>query len=111
MPSDRTAPRPNASRQPTSVANTPSSRSNSETTPPSAAPTQKLPLTARSTRPRLRAGISSFIALLIAEYSPPIPNPVSAPNRKNIQISLANAVATVASLYRTSVAMNSFLRP
>ena len=34
------------------------------------------PLMARSTQPRTRAGISSSIAELIAEYSPPIPAPV-----------------------------------
>ena len=44
---------------------------------PSAAPTQKLPLIDRFTRPRRRAGMSSSIAELIAAYSPPIPNPVA----------------------------------
>ncbi len=45
-------------------------------TEPSAAPSQKLPLMIRSTRPRKRAGISSSIAELTAEYSPPMPAPV-----------------------------------
>jgi hypothetical protein len=35
-------------------------------------------LIVRSTCPRTRAGISSSIAELIAEYSPPMPAPVSA---------------------------------
>ena len=43
---------------------------------PIAAPTQKLPLIARLTRPRTRAGTSSSIAELIAAYSPPMPKPV-----------------------------------
>ena len=66
---------------------------------------------ARSTRPRLRAGMSSSIAELIAAYSPPMPMPVRNRNRKNIQASVANAVATVAPMYSASVSMNSFLRP
>ncbi len=43
---------------------------------PPAAPTQKEPLIATSTRPRYLAGMSSSIAELIAAYSPPIPAPV-----------------------------------
>ncbi len=39
------------------------------------APAQYVPLTAMSTRPRKRAGISSSIAELIAAYSPPMPAP------------------------------------
>jgi hypothetical protein len=37
------------------------------------------------------------MAELIAEYSPPMPMPVKNRNRKNIQASVENAVATVAS--------------
>ena len=58
----------------------PSTRGSSSTRlkpAPSAAPTQKLPLIARLTRPRTRAGISSSIAELIAAYSPPMPKPVT----------------------------------
>jgi hypothetical protein len=43
---------------------------------PMAAPIQNVPLIARSTRPRNRAGISSSIAELMAAYSPPMPKPV-----------------------------------
>ena len=50
----------------------------------------------RSTRPRTRAGISSSIAELIAEYSPPIPAPVKKRQRKKYQGAHANAVAAVA---------------
>jgi hypothetical protein len=53
-------------------------------------------LIATSTRPRLRAGISSSMALLIAEYSPPMPIPVSARQTKKNHGANANAVATVA---------------
>ena len=58
-----------------------------------AAPTQKLPLMMRSTRPRLRAGISSSIAELIAAYSPPIPAPVRNRHSQKYHASVANAVA------------------
>ena len=40
-----------------------------------AAPIQNVPLMARSTVPRTRAGISSSMAELIAAYSPPMPAP------------------------------------
>ena len=50
-----------------------------------------------STWPRLRAGISSSIAELIAAYSPPMPAPVKKRQRKKYQGANANAVATVAS--------------
>jgi hypothetical protein len=50
----------------------------------------------RSTRPRARAGISSSIAELIAEYSPPIPAPVKKRAIRNQAGEVANAVATVA---------------
>ncbi len=63
---------------------------------PPTAPSQKLPLIIRSTRPRYCAGISSSIAELIAAYSPPIPNPVRNRNRKNHQVSKETAVSAVA---------------
>ena len=96
MPRPRIAPEPKAIRQPRSPAKSASSSSSSETSPPIAAPTQKLPLMARSTWPRLRAGISSSIAELIAAYSPPMPMPVRNRQAQKYQASVANAVATVA---------------
>ena len=63
---------------------------------PSAAPIQKLPLIARSVRPRKRAGTNSWIAELIAVYSPPMPAPVSARNSAKLQKSHEKAVAAVA---------------
>ena len=64
---------------------------------PKAAPSQKLPLTARSTQPRTRAGMSSSIAELIAAYSPPMPKPVRKRKSANQAKLPANAVPTVAS--------------
>src|SRR5436190_17133101 len=52
---------------------------------PSMPPSQKLPLTIRSMRPRKLAGISSSMAELIAAYSPPMPNPVTARKRAKLQ--------------------------
>ena len=78
---------------------------------PIAAPTQNVPLMARSTVPRTRAGISSSIAELIAAYSPPMPKPVSARQSANDQISNENAVSTVATRYTASVTRNIRLRP
>ena len=63
---------------------------------PAAAPTQNVPLIARSTRPRTRAGISSSIAELIAEYSPPIPAPVKKRKTAKLQKSQENAVRNAA---------------
>ena len=65
---------------------------------PPAAPTQKDPLIATSTRPRYFAGISSSMAELIAAYSPPMPVPV-----RNLQAKyhigfIENAVRTVATV-------------
>ena len=51
---------------------------------PAAAPSQKVPLIARSAQPRTRAGISSSMAELIAEYSPPMAAPVR--KRKNAKL-------------------------
>ena len=88
---------PNATRQPTSSAKMLSFRRISESRPPTTAPSQKEPLMIRSTRPRARAGISSSIAELIAEYSPPIPAPVKKRATRNHSGAVENAVATVAS--------------
>ena len=74
------------------------SSSSSAARPPAAAPTQKLPLIAMSTRPRLRAGISSSMAELIAAYSPPMPMPVRNRKTKKYQGANAKAVATVAAM-------------
>ena len=111
MPRPRIAPAPNARRQPTSRGKIAVSSSSSAARPPAAAPTQKLPLIAMSTRPRLRAGISSSIAELIAAYSPPMPMPVKKRQTKKYQGANAKAVATVAPMYSASVTMKSFLRP
>src|SRR5215469_15106079 len=63
-------------RHPTLTANSFGSRISAVDAEPARAPSQKLPLMIRSIRPRKRAGISSSIAELTAEYSPPIPAPV-----------------------------------
>jgi hypothetical protein len=55
--------------------------------------------------------MSSSIAELIAAYSPPMPAPVKKRAMKKYVADPANAVATVATRYRISVARNSFLRP
>jgi hypothetical protein len=83
-------------RQPRSFGST-SLSSRSETAAASAVPIQKEPLIARSAQPRTRAGISSSIAELIAEYSPPMPMPVKKRQMANIRKSWLNAVVTVAS--------------
>ena len=88
---------PNATRQPTSSANSDSCRKISESRPPTTAPSQNEPLMIRSTRPRARAGIISSIAELIAEYSPPMPAPVKKRAARNHSAGSENAVATVAS--------------
>ena len=49
----------------------------------------------RSTRPRARAGMSSSIAELIAEYSPPIPAPVKNLIARNHHALHENAVRIV----------------
>src|SRR5579875_2109167 len=67
-----TPPTLKATRQPTSWGRIAGSSTTSEPRAPRAAPIQKLPLIARSVQPRQRAGMSSWIAELIAEYSPPI---------------------------------------
>jgi hypothetical protein len=52
---------------------------------PRMAPSQKVLLMARFTRPRTRAGISSSMAELMAEYSPPIARPVMKRNSTKLQ--------------------------
>ena len=88
---------PKASRQPTSAPNSVGSSRTTEPAAPSAAPIQKLPLMAKSVQPRMRAGIISWIAELIAVYSPPMPAPVRKRNTAKLQKSQAMAVAAVAS--------------
>src|SRR5262245_50353726 len=70
MPSPRIPPMAKPSRHPRLVATKFGSRNSTEAPAPAAAPSQKLPLTMRSIRPRNRAGMSSSIAELIAAYSP-----------------------------------------
>ena len=78
---------------------------------PSAAPSQKVPLIARSAQPRTRAGISSSMAELIAAYSPPIPAPVRKRKTAKLRKSHEKAVRNAATRYRPSVTVKSFLRP
>ena len=63
---------------------------------PSAAPSQKVELMMRSTRPRTRAGMSSSMAELMAAYSPPMPAPVSARKMTKLAKFQEKAVAAVA---------------
>ena len=96
MTRPKTAPRPNASRHPKSLAKKFSLSRNTDRAAPKAVPSQKEPLMIRSTRPRIRAGISSSMAELMAAYSPPMPAPVKKRQaKKNIGF-LEKAVATVA---------------
>src|ERR1700727_387390 len=67
-----------------------------ESSAPAAAPAQYVPLIRMSIRPRCLAGISSSIAELIAEYSPPIPIPVMNRHAKKNTAVVENAVAAVA---------------
>ncbi len=76
MATASTAPSRKPARQPSCGPSTRGSSSTRLINAPSAAPIQKLPLIARLTRPRTRAGISSSIAELMAAYSPPMPRPV-----------------------------------
>jgi len=75
------------------------------------APIQKVPLIARSTVPRTRAGMSSSIAELIAAYSPPMPKPVRKRQNANDRKSNEKAVRTVAKRYTARVTRNMRLRP
>ena len=78
---------------------------------PAAAPSQKVPLMARSAHPRTRPGISSSIAELMAEYSPPMAAPVRKRKNANDTKFHEKAVKNAETRYRPSVAVNSFLRP
>ena len=90
------APIAKPTRQPRTGPSTSGCSSSRLAAAPSAAPIQKLPLIARFTRPRTRAGTSSSMAELMAAYSPPMPRPVtkrhSAKNAKSVE----KAVASVA---------------
>ena len=74
------------------------SSSGIEISAPAAVPSHHEPLIPRSTQPRTRAGISSSIALLIAEYSPPIPAPARKRKRKKLHALKEKAVAIVAAM-------------
>ena len=87
---------PKAARQPKSAGKVPGCRNNTAPSAPIAAPIQKLPLIARSVRPRNRAGTNSWIAELIAAYSPPIPAPVRKRNTAKLVRFHEKAVAAVA---------------
>ena len=86
----------NAARQPHSGEKSPESSTMTAPAAPAAAPIQKLPFTARSIRPRRRAGMNSWIAELIAAYSPPMPAPVRKRSAANVKKSGAKPDATVA---------------
>ena len=90
------APIRNAARQPMSTGSSVGSSSTMEPAAPIAAPTQKLPLMARSVQPRTRAGTSSWMVELMAAYSPPMPAPVRNRNRAKLHRFQENAVAAVA---------------
>jgi hypothetical protein len=96
MPRPSSEPIPKAARQPQSGGNLPGCRNSTAPAAPSAAPSQKLPLIARSVRPRKRAGMNSWIAELMAVYSPPIPAPVRKRNSAKLQKSQDAAVEAVA---------------
>jgi hypothetical protein len=85
---------PKPRRQPISGANSRWSSRNGTASAPAAAPSQKLPLTTRSIRPRYFAGMSSSIAELTAAYSPPMPSPVIIRKIAKLQKSHANALSS-----------------
>jgi hypothetical protein len=89
----RAPPTTKAARQPISGSTTRGSSTTSEVMLPSAAPAQKVPFTAKSVAPRRRAGISSWMAEFTAEYSPPMPAPVSMRQSAKLQKSQAKPVA------------------
>ena len=78
---------------------------------PMLAPSQNVPLIARSAQPRTRLGMSSSMAELIAEYSPPIAAPVRKRNTAKLAKFHENAVRKADTRYKPSVTENSFLRP
>ena len=75
-----TPPMMKAARQPISGGMIAGSSTTSAPSAPSAAPSQKLPLTTRSVKPRRRAGINSWMVAFTAAYSPPMPAPVISRN-------------------------------
>ena len=91
-----TPPMTKATRHPSSGSIISGSSATTAPTAPSAAPSQKLPLMTRSVKPRLRAGISSWIVALTAAYSPPMPAPVMKRNSANDQKFQAKPDAMVA---------------
>ena len=107
----RMAPSAKHNRQPSSSAMRAGLSSGIVRRAPAAVPSHQLPLMARSVCPRSRAGISSSMAELMAEYSPPIPAPVRKRNTMKLHRFHEKAVRTVAIRYRSRVIMNHFLRP
>ena len=93
IPIARIAPRPKPTRQP--IAGSSSFSSTTVRPAANAVPIHQELLIASATRPRTRAGTSSSIAELIAEYSPPIPVPARKRKIMNDQKPQASAVATV----------------
>src|SRR5436305_14110126 len=89
----KTAASANESRHPTFLAKMLGSSSSTDRHAPTAVPIQNDPLMIRSTAPRTRAGISSSTAELMAEYSPPIPAPVTTRQAMNHQTLNEQAVA------------------
>ena len=77
MPMPSATPMPKARRHPRSSEKRPGANNTPATAPPIMAPSQKLPLMTRSIRPRNAGGVNSWMAELMAEYSPPIPAPVT----------------------------------
>ena len=75
MTTASSGPTRNDSRQPRFGANALSRMK--DTNVPMIDPAQYVPLIQMSVRPRYRAGIISSIAELIAEYSPPMPDPAT----------------------------------
>jgi hypothetical protein len=98
MATASTAPSAKPARQPHTGPITRASSSTRLSPAPSAAPIQKLPLMARLTRPRTRAGMSSSMAELMAAYSPPMPRPVMKRQSAKKAKFGENAVASVPSV-------------
>ena len=107
----RIAPIAKQMRQPTAGFTLVGSSRYSDAAEPIAVPIHHEPLMARSVQPRLRAGISSSIAELIAAYSPPMPMPVMKRKNTNDSKLNENAVVIVQTRYQPSENMKSRLRP
>jgi hypothetical protein len=97
MTKESTPPTTKAARQPISGSTSAGLSTISEMTAPSAPPAQKVPLMTRSVWPRRLAGISSWMALFTAAYSPPMPAPVRKRKKAKDQKSQEKPVAMVAS--------------